>query len=208
MAPSFGMLVVGLTGNIGAGKSSVARLFASWGATVVDADVLARAAVAPGTDALRAISVRWGKNVVMGDGALDRAALRRVVFTDPAERVALEAIVHPEVARLRADAVAAARNRGDRLVVCDIPLLFEAALTGTVDAIVLVDAPRDQRLQRLIRDRGLSANEAATMIDVQWPPDRKRPLADWIVENDATPAELAARSRAVFDALSARAAST
>ncbi|MBA4070882.1 MAG: dephospho-CoA kinase [Gemmatimonas sp.] len=202
------MLVIGLTGNIAAGKSSVVRHFAEWGATLIDADALARKAVAPGTPALRAIKARWGPAVLGPDGALDRAALRRIVFADAAERSALDAIVHPDVARLRAAAVGAARAREERMVVCDIPLLFEAGLTGTVDAIVLVDAPRAVRLHRLMRDRGLDEAEAVAMIDAQWPSERKRDRADWIIDNDGTMAELEAQARAVFNALMARAART
>ncbi|MHB0964647.1 MAG: dephospho-CoA kinase [Gemmatimonadaceae bacterium] len=202
------MLVIGLTGNIAAGKSSVARHFAEWGAMLIDADALARKAVAPGTPALRAIKARWGASVLGPDGMLDRAALRRIVFADAAERAALDAMVHPEVARLRAAAVVAARAREEKLVVCDIPLLFEAGLTDTVDAIVLVDAPRAVRLHRLRRDRGLDEAEAAAMIDAQWPSEPKRSRAEWVIENDGTTAELEARSRTVFNALTTRAART
>ncbi len=205
--PLFRMLVIGLTGNIAAGKSCVGRLFAQWGATLVDADQLAREAVAPGTPALRAIAARWGPAILQADGSLDRAALRRVVFADPAERAALDAIVHPEVGLLRVEALAAAARRGDRLVICDIPLLFEAGLEMTVDGVVLVDAPRDVRRARLARDRQLSPADTEAMMDAQWPSERKRPLADWVIENDGTPDELERRARAVFDELQLRAAS-
>jgi dephospho-CoA kinase len=201
------MLVIGLTGNIAAGKSSVARHFAAWGATLIDADVLAREAVAPATPALHAIVARWGEGVRAADGSLDRAALRRIVFADAAERAALDAIVHPEVGRLRSVAVAEAAARGDRLVVCDIPLLFEAGLTGLVDGIVLVDAPHALRRERLMRDRGLSHASAEAMIAAQWPSERKRAAADWIIDNGGTPAELEALARAVFNTLQARAVS-
>ncbi len=197
------MRVIGLTGNIAAGKSSVARLFAAWGATLVDADALAREVVRPGSDVLAAIVGRWGAAVTQPDGALDRAALRRIVFADPAERAALDAMVHPAVGRLRDAAVAAARARGDRLVVCDIPLLFEAGLEGTVDAIVLVDAPRAVRRARLLRDRDLTPAEADAMLDAQWPSDAKRTRADWVIDNDGAPAQLERRARTVFDALPA-----
>lgn len=200
------MLLIGLTGNIAAGKTAVARHFAAWGATLIDADELAREAVAPGTPALRAITGRWGAAVLAPDGSLDRAALRTVVFADPAERAALDAIVHPEVAWRRDAAVAAAAARGDRLVVCDIPLLFEAGLENTVAGIVLVDAPRAVRLERLMRDRGLDAAAAGAMIDAQWPSERKRARADWIIDNTGTLAELEARAREVFDAITARVA--
>jgi dephospho-CoA kinase len=201
------MLLIGLTGNIAAGKTAVARHFAAWGATLIDADELARAAVAPGTPALAAIAGRWGAGVIAPDGSLDRAALRAVVFADPAERTALNAIVHPEVARRRDAAVAAAAARDDRLVVCDIPLLFEAGLEDTVAGIVLVDAPRAVRLERLMRDRGLDAAAAGAMIDAQWPSERKRSRADWIIDNTGTLAELEVRARGVFATVSARAAS-
>lgn len=201
------MLVIGLTGNIAAGKSSVARLFAAWGAPLVDADLLARDAVAAGTPALASIRARWGTGVLAPDGTVDRAALRALVFADPAERAALDAIVHPEVARRRDAAVAALAANGARLVICDIPLLFEAGLTDTVDAIVLVDAPRAVREARLMRDRGLDAADAAAMIDAQWPSDRKRARATWIIENDGTPDVLETRAREVFNALHERAVS-
>ena len=200
------MLLIGLTGNIGAGKTAVARHFAAWGATVIDADVLAREAVAPGTPALHAIAARWGTAVLAPDGSLDRAALRGVVFTDPVERAALDAIVHPAVAERRDAAVAAATARGDALVVCDIPLLFEAGLEDAVAGIVLVDAPRAVQRERLMRDRGLDPALADAMLDAQWPSARKRARADWIVDNDGTPAELEARARVIFDELTARAA--
>lgn len=206
-APSFPMLVIGLTGNIAAGKSAVARHFAAWGATLIDADLLARDAVAPGTPALRAIAERWGAGVLAPDGSLDRAALRRIVFADPAARADLDAMVHPEVARLRDAAVAAAAARGDLLVICDIPLLFEAGLEHTVAGIVLVDAPRATRHARLLRDRGLDAATADAMIDAQWPSESKRDRAGWVIVNDGSPEELEVKSRAVFDALSALAAS-
>jgi len=195
------MRVIGLTGNIAAGKSLVARLFAAWGATLIDADQLARDAVAPGSAAQRAIVARWGAGMRQADGSLDRAALRRIVFADPAERAALDAMVHPEVARRRDAAVAAARARGDRLVVCDLPLLFEAGLEGSVDAVVLVDAPRAVRHNRLVRDRALPPAEADAMIDAQWPSEPKRGRAQWVIDNAGTTEQLEARARAVFDAL-------
>src|SRR5690349_8590127 len=118
------MLLVGLTGNIASGKSTVSRLLAAHGATIVDADLLAREAVRVGTPAYERIVARWGRDVLSPDGVLDRGALRTRVFHDPTELEALNAIVHPEVARLRDEALDAARARGDQIVVCDIPLLF------------------------------------------------------------------------------------
>ena len=193
------MLIVGLTGNIASGKSAVAAQLASLGALIIDADILAREAVEPGRPALAAIETRWGRGVLRRDGSLDRAALRRIVFTDPAERAALDAIVHPAVARLRHAAVETARRRGEPLVVCDIPLLFEAGLEGTVDRIVLVDAPAEVRRDRIVRDRGLSPEEADSMIAAQMPSEAKRARAHYVIDNDGALEELEARVDALWE---------
>ena len=200
------MLIVGLTGNIAAGKSAVAARLAAHGVPVGDADRLAREAVAPGSPALAAIVARWGPSVRLPDGTLDRGALRRIVFADPAERRALDAIVHPEVARRREAAVAALRARGDRLIVCDIPLLFEAHLEDTVDHIVLVDAPVALRRERLLRDRGLAPGDADAMIAAQRPSEEKRARSQDVIDNTGTRAELDAAVDALHDRLLALAA--
>lgn len=200
------MLLVGLTGNIAAGKSTVARQFVALGATVVDADLLAREAVRPGTPALAAIEARWGREVMSPDGHLDRPALRRRVFERPEDLEALNAIVHPEVARLRTAALGEARARGDRVVVCDVPLLFERDLAGEYDVVVLVDAPRDLRLERLVHDRGLHEPEAMAMIAAQMPAELKRARADLVIENADGRDALEARVAEVWSALEARAA--
>ncbi|HEX6967122.1 MAG TPA: dephospho-CoA kinase [Gemmatimonadaceae bacterium] len=192
---------IGLTGNIASGKSTVARRFAERGATIIDADQLARQAVEVGTPALEAIAKRWGSAVLEPDGALDRAALRERVFQNPDELDALNEIVHPEVARLRDEALAQARARGERMVVSDIPLLFERGLVGRFDRIVLVDAPRTLRLERLIRDRGLSPADAMHMIAAQMPAELKRARADYVIENTGTLDELQRRADEVWDAL-------
>lgn len=199
------MLLVGLTGNIASGKSTVARLFTARGATLIDADVLAREAVRPGSPALAAITARWGVDVLAPDGTLDRAVLRGRVFDEGAELEALNAIVHPEVARLRDAALGVARTRGDRVVIYDVPLLFERDLTADVDVVVLVDAPREVRLERLVRDRGLSADEAMAMIAAQMPAELKRARSDYVIENVTDRAALAAQVDDVWRALEARA---
>ena len=199
------MLLVGLTGNIGSGKSTVAQLLSERGATIIDADVLARRAVEAGTPAHRAIVERWGTSVLAPDGGLDRGALRRIVFSEQAELEQLNAIVHPEVERMRAALVEQARGRGDRLVVCDIPLLFEGRMTGDFDRIVLVDAPRPVRLERLVRERSLRETEAMDMIVAQMPAELKRARADHVIDNDGTLTELDARVADVWAALLAEA---
>jgi dephospho-CoA kinase len=199
------MLLVGLTGNIASGKSTVTHLLAARGATIIDADILARRAVDAGTPAYQEIVDRWGKDVLSPDGYLDRGALRRRVFQDLDELEELNRIVHPEVARMRDQLLAEARERGDRIVVCDIPLLFEKHLVDDFDCIVLVDAPRAMRLERLMRTRGLSETEAMDMIAAQMPAELKRARADFVIDNTGTLAELEARVDEVWDALAAEA---
>jgi dephospho-CoA kinase len=184
---------LGLTGNIASGKSTVARLLTARGVPVIDADQLAREVVAPGTPGLAAVLRRFGPAVQAADGTLDRAALRRVVFADPVARRDLEAIVHPAIDAARRTRVAALAAAAVPLAVLDIPLLYEAGLDGQVDAVLLVDAPTPVRLARLVRDRGLTAAEAQAMIDAQQPADAKRARARWVLDNDADPAQLAAR---------------
>jgi dephospho-CoA kinase len=184
------MLLVGLTGNIASGKSTVAQLLSEHGATIIDADVLARRAVERGSPAFDAIVRRWGTSVLAPDGHLDRAALRRTVFGNPKELEALNNIVHPEVEQLRDKRIAEARTRGDRIVVCDIPLLFEKKMVDMFDKIVLVDAPRPLRLERLVHDRGLRETEAMNMIAAQMPAELKRARADFVIDNASTLTEL------------------
>jgi dephospho-CoA kinase len=195
------MLLVGLTGNIASGKSTVAQLFGRWGATLIDADVLARQAVNVGTPAYHAIVERWGEGVTAPDGLIDRRELRQRVFSDSEQLEALNAIVHPEVQRLRDQLVDDARRRGDRIVVCDIPLLFERRLAEQFDRIVLVDAPRPVRMDRLVRDRGLETTEAMKMIASQMPAELKRARADYLIDNTGTQQELELRAREIWEAL-------
>jgi len=190
-----------LTGNIAAGKSSVATLLAAKGATVIDADRLARDAVAPGTPGFAAVVEHFGPTVVAPDGQIDRHALRRRVFHDAAARDVLNGIVHPIVARLRDAAVREAQARGDAVVISDIPLLFEVGLERAFDGVLLVDAPEAMRRDRLVRDRGLSVEEADAMMAAQWPSARKRAGATWILDNGGTREALARQVDALWPAL-------
>ncbi|HEX6574075.1 MAG TPA: dephospho-CoA kinase [Gemmatimonadaceae bacterium] len=180
------MRLIGLTGNIASGKSTVADLFADRGARIIDADALAREAVMKGSPALESIVARWGEEILDGEGNLDRAALRHKVFADQSDLDALNEIVHPEVMRRRAGEIAAARARGDKVVVCVIPLLFERHLADDFDTIILVDAPRSVRLDRIVRTRGIDEAEAMKMIAAQMPADLKRARADYVIENEGT----------------------
>jgi dephospho-CoA kinase len=195
------MLLVGLTGNIASGKTTVAQLLSERGATIIDADVLARRAVERGTKAFDAIVRRWGTSVLAPDGHLDRAALRRAVFGNSRELEALNDIVHPEVERLRNQRIEEARARGDRIVVCDIPLLFEKKMVDRFDRLLLVDAPRPLRLERLVSDRGLRETEAMDMIAAQMPADLKRARADFVIDNGGTLTELESRVAEIWASL-------
>jgi len=195
------MLLVGLTGNIASGKSTVSQMLAERGATIIDADLLARQAVEPGTPGYEHIVARWGDAVLTPDGRLDRAALRNIVFSNHEELERLNAIVHPAVEQMRDRLVGEALERGDRIVVCDIPLLFERHLGENFDRIILVDAPRPLRLERLVRDRGLRETEAMEMITAQMPAELKRARADIVIDNDGTLAQLEGQVAAAWATL-------
>jgi dephospho-CoA kinase len=201
------MLLIGLTGNIASGKSTVARLLSERGATIIDADVLARRVVEPGMPAFDEIVRRWGQEVVAPDGSLDRDALRRLVFSHHDQLEELNTIVHPEVAAYRDRLVDEARQRGDRLVIQDIPLLFERGLVEQFDRIILVDAPRPVRLERLMRERRLSETDAMDMITAQMPAELKRARADYLIENVGTVRELEERVSEMWQSLEREAAS-
>jgi dephospho-CoA kinase len=202
------MILIGLTGNIASGKSEVAKMLADRGATVIDADVLAREAVEPDTQALKDIVKRWGKDVLKSDGSLDRGALRQIVFADQSELDALNRIVHPGVTRLRDREIAQARERGDQIVVCVIPLLFERNLVEEFDAIVLVDAARPLRLERMVATRGLNEADAMNMIAAQMPAELKRARADYVIENNGSIHDLERDVDALWSSLQRNAVET
>jgi dephospho-CoA kinase len=199
------MLSVALTGNIGAGKTTVAHLFRSWGATVIDADQLVREAQAPGQPVLRKIADRFGTEVVASDGSLDRGKLRAKVLADPAALADLNRIVHPEVHRRRKRLVEEARSRGDRIVVSDIPLLYEAADPTEFDAIVLVDAPEPVRRARVLASRSLPPHEVDRMMSAQMDSAAKRTRSDHVIDNDGDLQALQRSAASVWQALLARA---
>ena len=198
-------LSVALTGNIGAGKSTVARLFEQWGATLIDTDQLVRQAQAPGQPVLKEIASRFGAEVILSDGSLDRTALRARALADPTALADLNRIVHPEVHRRRLQLLGEARVRGDRIVVSDIPLLFEADDPGAFDAVVLVDAPEGVRRARLLASRALSREEVDGMMATQLSSTPKRARSDYIIDNDGDLPALERAARTVWEALLARA---
>jgi len=193
--------IVALTGSTGAGKSTVAALFQQWGATLIDADALVRELQRAGTPVFAEIVAAFGPAIVGDDGELDRRALRQRVFTDPAARRRLEAIVHPAVAHRREELTAAAVARGDPVVVVEIPLLFEADDPAGYDTVVVVDAPEPTRRARLRRHRGLDDPEIDRLFAAQWPAEAKRRRADLVIDNDGSPALLEQRARDAWQRL-------
>lgn len=199
------MISVALTGNVAAGKSLVASCWAELGVPVVSADDLARRAVAPGTNGLARVLEAFGDGVRAADGTLDRGALGARVFADDAARRRLEEILHPEIWRLRTAWLEERRSEGAPLAVSEIPLLFETGREREFDVIVLVDAPREVRLRRLVEGRGLSEEEARRVMAAQMDPTLKRERADHVLDNAGTAEELERSAVALLGRLRERA---
>jgi dephospho-CoA kinase len=179
--------MVGLTGGIGAGKSAVAQRLAELGAVVIDSDALAREVVEPGSAGLADVVAAFGPDVLRSDGALDRPALGRIVFADPAARARLERIVHPRVRARSAEIVASADR--DAVVVNDVPLLVESGLQSSYEMVIVVEAPEGLRVARLA-DRGMTASDARARIAAQATDEQRRAAADVIIVNDGSRDEL------------------
>jgi dephospho-CoA kinase len=203
-----GLLRVGLTGGIATGKSYVTQRLQAAGLPTIDADRLAREAVAPGSEGLRAVVNRFGRDMLTDAGALDRPRLAAVIFRDASARADLEALIHPEVRRRIADWQTQLARHGYRgPVIADIPLLFETGRTGDFDALVVVACePATQRTRLMARD-GLTAEEADRRMAAQWPITHKVRGADFVVRTDGTFAETDAQVDALVVQLRAQAAS-
>jgi dephospho-CoA kinase len=197
------VLRVGLTGGIGAGKSEVTRRLAELGAVVIDADLLAREVVGSGTSGLNEVVRHFGAGVLGKRGDLDRAALAARVFDDPGERRVLESIIHPRV-RSRAAEIEAAADP-DAVVVHAIPLLVETGQAGSFDVVVVVEAPRSERLDRLMRDRGMTEEQAQSRIDSQASARQRVEAADVVIDNTGGLDALRARVDQVWNDLSLKA---
>ncbi|MET8678017.1 dephospho-CoA kinase [Streptomyces sp. NPDC004647] len=199
------MLKVGLTGGIGAGKSEVSRLLASYGAVVVDADRIAREVVEPGTPGLAAVVDEFGPEILADDGTLDRPKLGGIVFNDPERLHALNAIVHPLVGARSAELEASAGE--DAIVVHDVPLLTENGLAPLYDLVVVVDAGAETQIDRLVRLRGMAEAEARSRMAAQATREQRLAVADLVIENDGPLEGLEPQVRKVWEALRERAAS-
>ncbi|RAG84457.1 dephospho-CoA kinase [Streptacidiphilus pinicola] len=195
------MVKVGLTGGIGAGKSAVSALFAELGAVVVDADLIAREVVAPGTEGLAAVVAEFGEVVLAADGSLDRPKLGAIVFADATRLAALNAIVHPLVGRRSAELEAAAGP--DSVVVHDVPLLAENGLAPLYDVVVVVDAADETRLRRLVALRGMAEADARARMAAQATREARLAVADLVIDNDGPLERLAPQVREVWGKLQA-----
>ena len=182
---------VGLTGGVASGKSTVSAILAELGAVVIDADLLAREVVAPGTDGLAAVVEEFGPEVLGPDGGLDRPRLGALVFADPERRRALEAIIHPRV-RARAAEIEATAPLGS-VVVHDIPLLAETGQAASFDAVVVVDVPPEVQVDRMVRIRGLSEEDARARIAAQAAREERLAIATYVVDNTGSLEDLRAR---------------
>ncbi|GAA3892178.1 dephospho-CoA kinase [Streptomyces lacrimifluminis] len=198
-----GMLTVGLTGGIGAGKSEVSRLLVARGAVLIDADRIAREVVAPGTEGLAAVVDAFGTEVLGADGGLDRPKLGSIVFADPEKLALLNSIVHPLVGiRSRALEAAAA---DDAVVVHDVPLLAENGLKSLYDLVIVVDASPETQLDRLVRLRGMTEHDARARMAAQATREKRLEIADVVIDNDVPLEKLEQRVTDVWAALVSRA---
>lgn len=197
------MLTVGLTGGIGAGKSEVSRLLVECGAVLIDADKIAREVVEPGTPGLAAVVDVFGEDILTPDGSLDRPKLGSIVFTDPDKLALLNSIVHPLVGARSRELEAAASP--DAVIVHDVPLLAENGLAPLYDVVVVVDAAPETQLDRLIRLRGMTEEDARARMAAQSTREKRLETADIVVDNDVPLQELERRVREVWTDLVRRA---
>lgn len=179
-------MILGLTGGIASGKSTVSALLRERGITVVDADLIARQVVQPGMPAYHAIVRHFGTGILTSDGSLDRKKLGEIIFSDEAERQALNAIVHPEVRKVMRQEAEAAERSGEKIVFMDIPLLFENKLQYMVDKIVVVYVPAEVQLRRLMERDELDEEQAAKRLRAQLPIEWKKQQADYVIDNQGT----------------------
>ncbi|MFJ6124662.1 dephospho-CoA kinase [Streptomyces griseoviridis] len=198
------MLTVGLTGGIGAGKSEVSRLLVEHGAVLIDADRIAREVVAPGTPGLAAVTDAFGTEVLTADGALDRPKLGAIVFADPRQLAVLNAIVHPLVGARSHELETAAAE--DAVVVHDVPLLAENGLAPRYDLVIVVDVSPQTQLDRLVRLRGMTEQDARARMAAQATREERRAIADIVIDNDVPLERLERRVREVWGDLVRRAA--
>lgn len=192
-------LRLGLTGGIASGKSTVSRIFAELGAIIIDSDLLAREVVAPGTDGLDEVVKAFGEEVLTATGEMDRAKVGAIVFADPSRRKVLEQIIHPRVFQ-RALEIDGSAGEHD-VVINDIPLLVETNQADRFDAVVVVDVPTELQVDRMVRDRGMSVEEAEGRIAAQATREQRLAVATYVVENTGSLEDLRKRVEQVWEQL-------
>lgn len=198
------MKVIGLTGGIASGKSYVAEILESCGAVIIDADLLAREVVEPGEHAYGLILEAFGNGILMENGALDRKALGRIVFSDAASRKLLEEITHPAIAEMAEKRFDRERRLGRQLVFYMVPLLIEAGLTSKMDEIWVVSVDRETQIIRLMKRDRIDRDEAEQKIAAQMPLEEKLVYADVVIDNSGAPEETACRVRKEWELLRQR----
>jgi dephospho-CoA kinase len=194
------MLRAALTGGIATGKSYCLATFASFDVPVIDADKLARDAVAPGSSALAAVEARFGRTIMRPDGSLDRAALGRIVFSDRAARADLEAIVHPEVYH-RINEWFASMPPKTRLAIADVPLLFETGHNHDFDRVIVAACSPAEQMRRLVTRDGLTESDARARLNAQWPIEEKVARGDYIIRTDGTLADTDLQVKKIYEML-------
>ena len=195
-------VIVGLTGSIGSGKSEACKFFHVLGAEIIDADLLAREVVAPGTAGLEEIKQAFGPEVIYGDGTLDRRILGKVVFTDPAKKKELEAILHPKIRSLFLSRLSDTATKQGGIIIYAVPLLFESGyLYSELSKIIVVIADKENCLKRVIGRDKLSLLEAEKRFNSQMPPEEKAKKADYIIENNGTREQLLEKVAEVYEKL-------
>jgi dephospho-CoA kinase len=196
-------MILGVTGGIASGKSTVTRMLRELGAAVVSADELAREAVRSGSATLRRLVERFGSGILLADGTLDRKSLAARIFADPQAREALNRITHPAIAALAAERLRELTRRGERLIVYEAPLLFEAGADKRVDAVLVVRLDERLQLGRLMARDGLDEAQARARIAAQMPQGEKVARADYVVDNSGTPEQTARQVRELYTRLTA-----
>jgi dephospho-CoA kinase len=190
---------VGLTGGVASGKSTVAGMLRELGAIVIDSDAIAREVVLPGTEGLAAVVAAFGRDILTEDGLLDRPKLGGIVFNDEEQRRVLESILHPLIGA-RSAALAESAGPGD-LIVHDIPLLTEAGIADTFDAVIVVDVPVELQIERMLRDRGWTQADAESRIAAQAAREDRVAIATYVIENTGSLEDLRTRVQETYDAL-------
>lgn len=197
-------LWVGITGSLGAGKSTVSRVFAEANHPVFSADVIAREVVAPGAPALAEIARAFGAKALLPDGSLDRVWMREAIAQDPARRHTLEAITHPRIRARSKELASAEFSRGARIVFYEAPLLFEAGVTNDLDLVICVAASEEKRIARTVKRDGSSPTQAKALIDAQMPQDEKIRRSQIVIWNDGSEASVREEARRALTSLESR----